>query len=526
MQTYKCILVHPPKMNNWYKPFGDTMYVKYMPLGLLAMADRLDRSGVPTQVIHLGVEYIQDPHADVIEYIRQAQPLVVGVSLHWHPQSYDAIEFARALKSALPGVYVVLGGLTASYYADEIMRSFQFIDGVIRGDGDTPIVSLVQQLQGSAPQLSAVSNLVWRDNGAIVTNELSYVASEDDLNSLDYFRYELLRNHRVYIDILGRSTANYMKLASQKFNTMRRKYPSAVLPIARGCSANCKWCGGSSHAHKLSSGRRRYIFRSHDLVIKDIRQLISYGFGIIHFAHYSHPNESAYYIELFKRIREQGIKIDGYFECSAPPTRELVDAFSETFTNRHISTMCLSRMAPNEEVRRLNVGYYYSNDELYSLLQYMNDKKVPIELTFTLGMPGEKEDDIPKLIEFRKKVLRSFPHIKSNVLLTSQIEPGSFWYLNSDKFGIQTDKKSFKDFYDFASTNNSYYTHLGYWIPGYFKSGAIHDLESFRKKIQEIRCRYFCLLSGNKTGWSANWIGRTKCRALNMMWTLKKVFKR
>jgi len=515
-----CLFVHVPKMNNRYKPFGDTLYVKSMAIGLLAMADKLQREGFAAQVVHMGVEYVAGKF-DIYEYVRETRARVVGFSLHWHPQSYDVIETARLVKEKCPGVFVLLGGLTASYFSDEIMQEYKFIDGIIKGDGETPVVSLVDKIKKQDADLSTVPNLLWRNVGAVVNNGISYVAEDEEINDLNYMSYSLLKNHRIYIDVFGRSPANYLKGASPSFNTMRRSKPSVIMPIARGCSANCKWCGGSAHAHKLNSGRKRYIFRSYDRVLTDIRQAQEQGFGILHFAHYSHPDETAYYVELFKALRNENIKVDAYFECSALPTRELVDAFVETFTDRTSSVMCLSRMAPGEKVRKLNVGRFYTNDELFDILAYMDSKGVRMELTFTLGMPGETEDEIPKLVAFRKKILTGIKHVRSSVVLTSQIEPGSQWFLRPERFGIQTDLRKFSDFHKFHSISNSYYTHLGYSIPGYFRDGKSDSIELFRSRIQSVRCKYFCLLSGNRIGYGANVLGRAKCLALSIFWGLR-----
>jgi len=520
METFDCILIHPPKMNNRYKPLGPTMYVKYMPIGLLALADNLDRNGHRAQVIHLGVEYVEDRKNDVIDYIKKTRSPVVGISLHWHPQSYDAIEFARALKQRAPEIYVVLGGLSASWFAGEIMEKFPFINGVIRGDGELPIVNLVAEIKKNNADLSGIPNLVWRRNGLDTFNDLSYVADQRDIDDLNCFRFELMKNSRTYIDIFGRSAANYMILGSKKLNTMRRKTSSVVLPIARGCSVNCTWCGGSQKAHWSISGRREYLFRSPDRIVDDIRSVMQSGFGFIHFVHYADPEDTVYYVALFKKIREVGIRIGAFFECSALPTKELIDSFSETFSETENRTMCLSRIVPNETVRKTHAGNPYTNDELFATLAYLRDKNVLTELTFTIGMPGENEDDVPKLVAFRKEILQKFSNIKSSVVLTNQIEPGAAWLLNPDEFRIKTELNTFSDFYTFNKTPNSYYTHLGYRILGYFKNKKCDTFETFRRRIQKIRCRRFCLMSGNSTWPGANSVGRFKCQIMAVLWTI------
>jgi len=56
----KTLLLHVPKFNNFYRPVGDFMWLNYMPMGLLAIADFLDRHGFEVEVVHLGVEWVEN----------------------------------------------------------------------------------------------------------------------------------------------------------------------------------------------------------------------------------------------------------------------------------------------------------------------------------------------------------------------------------------------------------------------------------------------------------------------------------
>ena len=56
-----CLFVHVPKADNHYLPFGDFFNITYMPMGVTAIAEVLQRSGKRVEVIHLGVEWLEDP---------------------------------------------------------------------------------------------------------------------------------------------------------------------------------------------------------------------------------------------------------------------------------------------------------------------------------------------------------------------------------------------------------------------------------------------------------------------------------
>ena len=109
-----------------YKPFGEYMYIKSMPVGLLAMADFLVKNGKSCEIVNLGVESIVDDQFDIIKYIKDSNAKVVAISLHWHYQSFDVIELAKKIKGGLPHIDIVLGGFNASFFAEEIMENKRF----------------------------------------------------------------------------------------------------------------------------------------------------------------------------------------------------------------------------------------------------------------------------------------------------------------------------------------------------------------------------------------------------------------
>ena len=148
MGKLDCIFLHVPKLTNYYRPINHFIWINFMPMGLLGLADLLQRHHISTQVVHMGVEWIEDHHFSIIEYIKEKAPRIVAIDLHWHHQSYDVMEMVKKVKAAFPSVYVLLGGYTASFFHEEIMRNFDGVDGIIRGEAEVPILELANALQG------------------------------------------------------------------------------------------------------------------------------------------------------------------------------------------------------------------------------------------------------------------------------------------------------------------------------------------------------------------------------------------
>ncbi len=198
-----CLLVHTPKFDNWYKPLGDFIWINYLPMGIFALADNLKRHGYAAEIVHLGIEWIEDHNFDIVDYVGKTRPAVVALSLHWHYQSYDVIKVAEAIKAAYPDIFVCTGGFTASYYHREILEDFPCLDAVIQGDAEEPLLRLVEQITKHKRALHNVPNLTWRSDGKIIENEAFYCATEADLNALRFTNLALLKNYKTYVDYFG-----------------------------------------------------------------------------------------------------------------------------------------------------------------------------------------------------------------------------------------------------------------------------------------------------------------------------------
>ena len=172
----KTLLLHVPKFNNVYPPIGDFIWLNYMPMGLLAIADRIHRIGMDIEVVHLGVEWIEDPQFKVADLLGEhAEIRAVGLTLHWHHQAYDVMEVARCLKQRQSDLFVFLGGDTASFFHREILSEFPMVDAVVRGHAEEPVLSLLNALKNDR-SLTSVPNLTWRDGDRIRTNPLDFQA--------------------------------------------------------------------------------------------------------------------------------------------------------------------------------------------------------------------------------------------------------------------------------------------------------------------------------------------------------------
>ena len=94
-------------------------------------------------------------------------------------------------------------------------------------------------------------NVTFRDKGAIRANETTFVPEDLDYSRIDY--RHIMRKVVRYRDFSG-----YVPFIKWP------QYPITAIFTCRGCTYNCKTCGGSHYAFKNMTGRKRAAFKSPD----------------------------------------------------------------------------------------------------------------------------------------------------------------------------------------------------------------------------------------------------------------------
>jgi radical SAM superfamily enzyme YgiQ (UPF0313 family) len=447
-------------------------------MGLLALADRLHRSGLSVQVVHLGIEQIEDRAFSILSYLREKHPRVVALDLHSHHQSHGVMEMVKQIKAAYPQTYILLGGFTASFFHEEIMKTFPEVDGIIRGEAEEPLAELVQAIQKDQVEFFSVPNLTWRRKKKILVNPLSYVATEEDLNRLCFTHFDLLKNYPTYI-----------RSISGPYPGKGASSPVFPLPVGRGCPVQCTWCSGGFPSQETVSGRNEVIFRSVGKVIDTIQDALAHGYEIFHIKFDPYPERPEFYLDLFSRLRKEKVRMGCIFESCGLPADKFIRSFKEAFPGPE-SSIVLSPCNGLEGLRMFHKGYPFTNRALMDCLRQLKEHRVFCDLHFTLGAPFETEDDHRETIRLQRKILRQFPNVRSIRTVPLEMEPGSPWHANPEAYGVKTSLRSFMDFVKYHSEGREGSFSPGYWIPYYFHDRE--DEKGFEEALQRIKWDRFC----------------------------------
>ncbi|MFZ6027833.1 MAG: B12-binding domain-containing radical SAM protein [Chloroflexota bacterium] len=486
------LFVHVPKRSNYYKPLDDFMYINYLPMGVLALCDLLNKNGIASRIKHLGLETILDENFSIARWVKENGIKVVGISLHWHFQAFDVIDVAQKIKRASPQTTIVLGGFTASGFRREILENFPAIDAIVSGDGEGSVVPFAHAVLQGQKDFSEVPNCTWRANGEVVENGITFTAQASDLEKLDYANLSLLDHYGEYRDFF-RFPMYWMNNASIAQNLKQRLGPEKLFPLAigRGCLHNCPSCGGNREVHKCLFERHALVYRPVEGVVDTMEKALSYGYTGFIISFDPTPRDDRYHLDMMAEMRRRGVRCAVNFDAWGLPTRAFLDAFRETFDLK-TSYVAISAETGSEELRRKNKGASFTNQELFDTLAYMKAKNIPVVIYLGLGMAGETKAHVAETAAFAANIRREFGKILQGILcLPLQIEPHSAMFSDPDAHEISSQIGSFMDYYHLhGRSDNGPITYTGYAPKSHNTSP-----EGFDAMVLEQRCKHYCVIN-------------------------------
>lgn len=449
------LLVHVGRKEGLKKPLF------LAPLGLLALADFLNKQNVRTRVLNIPLMRLENKQFDLFQFINQNNIPLIGITLHWYPQLYESLTLAKKIKSRSPTSKIIVGGFTASFFYQDLMKSFNSIDFIVRGDPEIPLVKLARSIRQRKADLSNVPNLIWRKKRTIIVNPHRYAASAKILDKMSFFNTSNLIND------CGMFFPN-PKVHSNNSGKM------LYYNIGRGCSTNCSFCGGSACAQALLN-RRNVIIKSTPSIIQDLKSAKRLGIDCIATSFDPYP-ASNLYSRLFTKMRQLKFRFNLYFEAWGLPSDELVDSMAKTFGRAEIA---LSPVSGSENIRRLNRGFFYTNQALIRTIARCKSKNISFQVHFSIGLPFETERDVLETMALIK-LLKKHPAVTicvEPVLL----DPGSPMFLKPKNYNITLHRKSLRDFIK-ASLDPDFDHSPGYSTPHFSEQAIV----AYNKSISRL----------------------------------------
>ena len=413
------ILLHPPALydfrtrETFLGPVADavpsTSIFEMYPVGLTSIAAYLERNHYNVEIVNLAYRMLRDRAFDVPAYLARLSAPVFGIDLHWLPHAQGALAIARLVKQAHPDARVLVGGLSASYYHDELMRS-PVVDFVIRGDStEEPVRQLLQALREGLP-LGGVENLSWRSaDGSIVANPITFVPRDLDYVDVPAYRYLL------------RSMFKYGSLENVVPCLEWLRYPITLLLNARGCTEDCAICGGSRSAYARICNRTRPAYRSPARLAEDVRTIASFSRGPIFVVHDPRMGGMKRAVELFARLEALQPQNEMIFELYYPADD---DFFAMVERSVPAWSLELTLESPDEELRRINGRFPWSNAVAErTIARALAHRARTVDIFFMVGLPHQRREDALRIPTYCEHLMERFGNTRRLRMFVSPLGP-------------------------------------------------------------------------------------------------------
>ncbi|GEM_PF-2418586 len=416
----KILLIHCARYNN---------ITPIITMGLWGLADFIAQHGFYPSIIHTKVE--EEKHGDFkIERYIDNDVLAVGFSAHWFPMLKESIDLAREVKSISNDVKTIMGGYSASFFAEKLMKEYPFIDYIIKGDGEKPLLELLRVISSRKENgYRMVPNLVWRNGAKCISNEISYVSTNDDLKNIDF---ACMDKYTYDFDYAKNSSAFNIKIGQICDFAITDYKPEKTffLLTGKGCTTNCAFCGGGKKAQEILNNRNECLFLDDEVIIQTMKKAIDMGYRNFYVCFDPYPDNPRY-LKWLRKVQEQCLDIDLCFGFWKIPTYEQINEFKKTTGNLLFE---ISPETISEPVREKVKGFSFSNNELYNTIRKLYDEKIYTNIYFSYPLPFETMEDVINTRVACWEINTSYPHYIEAFYLRLSTDPASPIYCEPEKY--------------------------------------------------------------------------------------------
>lgn len=367
-----------PKVLLVYPKFADTIgRAVNIPINLLYLGSYLESFGVKVEI--LDALWHEDFEARLLE--AAASATLVGIS----PMTFQlphALELSEIIKRHYPHKPLAFGGVHPTLFAEQIIQN-EFIDFVVKGEGEIPTLKLLDYLLGFSERdsLSEVAGLCYR-------NGKSHHISEKFAEQIDYQNYP---------------EVNY-SLIDEGVIDGYRENDDLYFPIvtSRGCPYKCTFCinvvvPNTSFRNWTPERVLREFNKINNLLGR--KNLKIWVWDEIYLLNRKRNRDVA------NLILDSGLAVEYTSSARA-------DFFREGFLD--IDTL---KLLKRSGMHRVSIGVESGSQKVLDYLQkdlpremilqsadYCNEASIRPSYSFMIGLPGEEEIDISDTVRTMREL--------------------------------------------------------------------------------------------------------------------------
>jgi B12-binding domain/radical SAM domain protein len=429
------LLLHAPsvydfrKMSIFYGPVSDlipssTVFEMY-PLGFLTISSYLQARGLKVRIVNLAVRMMKDRDFSAPDFLRTLRPKAVGIDLHWLPHAHGALEVARIVKEIHPDVPVIMGGLSSTYFHQELIN-YRQVDYVLRGDStEAPLHQLLEALRKGGP-LDGIPNLTWKQSGLPRVNPLSFIPP-----TLDYVDLRA--------DLMIEMVLRHRDLGSVvPFDGWLRNPITAVFTV-KGCAHECATCGSSQTTCGHLTKRTAPVFRSPRGLVENITALSRLTRAPVFLVGDLLQAGEEHADAVLEHLREANLENQIVFEFFDVPPVDFLQRIDRNVRNWSLE---ISPESHDHGVRRAQEGEpSYDNEEFERVLrEALKLRCTRIDVFFLIGLPRQTYQSVQDTAAYCEHLFEISDSRLSCFIspMGPFLDPGSRVFEDPERFGYRT----------------------------------------------------------------------------------------
>ena len=350
----------------------------FPPLGLLYLGASLEEKGVEVSVLdQAGQGFTVD---QTVDWVLKQNPDVLGFST-LTTSGITSAQTSEKVKQKNPNIKTVMGNHHATFNAERILKQYQSVDIVIRGEGEQTFSQLIDSLNKSK-DLSKLKGITYRKGETIVSNEDQPLI--EDLDAVPFPDRKLL-DVEYHCMIAGANAAP-------------KKFTSVL--SSRGCTYHCRFCNCAGIA------RNKWRSRSAENTIKELCELESEGYKQVLFVDDSFTLNPKRALEICRGIRKE--KLDLQWICEGRVDNCSRELFQE-MSKAGLKILYFGIESANQRI----LDYYHKTiTPQKSENAVRTARKAGVDVivgSFVVGAPDETRAEIQNTINFAKRMPIDLP---------------------------------------------------------------------------------------------------------------------
>jgi anaerobic magnesium-protoporphyrin IX monomethyl ester cyclase len=343
------------------------------PLCMLALASPLLRDGFDVKLI----DNVTSPDFEEAVLRETADALCLGISLLTGPMIKAAIRVARAVKKLRPSLPIVLGGWHPSLVPEQTL-SPDFVDAIVRGQGELTLLELVERL-AHGRDWRGVRGLSFKDDGGMHHEPERAVANINDLPAPAF--------HMADVDTYA-AASGIRKLG----------YATSV-----GCPYACHYCTDQVFY------KRRFNAYSAERVVSDLADLVPrYNIEEVALLDSNFLVDLKRALAIARGIVASGLKFRWTFQASTDFLWRMSDDEVHLLAESGVSHMGFGTESASQDVLRLMNKHHQKTEQMVETARKSQLADIHVTFNLILGYPGETEADRQKTFQTMSEIARQY----------------------------------------------------------------------------------------------------------------------